>query len=173
MRKINKKVAAALAAGVVVVAGSGVAYAYWTSTGGGTGTASTSNGDNGTAHFLSVTQNTTLNAMYPGDTPQAFTANVKNVSTDNSSVYVSGVTAYLTIDSAHATAGCTVSDYKLDGSTTADSGHPVSLHWTAVELTSGSSQDTSAGDTIGFNDKAGSNQNACKGATVTINYAAS
>ena len=168
--RISTKIIAVVGAASITVATAGVAYAYWTSTGSGTGTASTSAGDAGTNAFLTVTQNTTLNAMYPGDASQMFSAKVKNVSTDNSNVYVSSVKAYLTTNQV----GCDGTDYKLDGVATAvDAASAVPLAWTSADLAHNGTQDTDGTDTIQFNNKAASSQNACKGATVTIHYLAS
>jgi hypothetical protein len=48
----------------------------------------------------------------------------------------------------------------------------VPLTWTAVELAKDDFA-TNSSNSIAFHDKTGSNQDACKGATVTIHYLAS
>ena len=151
MRRISTKGAVAVVAGTALVAGgAGVAYAYWTATGTGTGQATTSTG----APNLAFGTTTALDAMYPGDSPQAFSVSLTNNA--DAKAYVAQVKAYLAIDSAHATAGCSAAT-------------AIPLAWTAVELAKGGSGTVSG--KIGFNDTA-SNQDACKGATVTINYLA-
>lgn len=157
-KKMTKKTAAIATAGVLGLATAGGAYAYWTTTGSGTGTGTTAAG----AATFSYTTGS-LNAMYPGDSPQALTVTVKNTSVQKG--YVSGVTAYITTDHA----GCTGADYLLGGKAGAvDQASAVPLTWAAVDLAAGASQD--AKSTIQFNNT-GAAQDACKGATVTLNYA--
>lgn len=158
-KKITKKTAAIATAGVLGLATAGGAYAYWTTTGSGTGTGSTAAG----AVTLSYTTGS-LSSMYPGDSQQPLTVTVKNTSTTQKG-YVAGVTAYITTDHP----GCTGADYLLGGKAGAvDQASAVPLTWAAVDLAAGASQD--AKSTIQFNNT-GSAQDACKGATVTLNYA--
>jgi hypothetical protein len=171
MRRISTKGVVAVVAGTALVAtGAGVAYAYWTATGTGSGSATTSTG----APDLSFGGTTALNAMYPGDTPQGFSVDLTNNAQNKA--YVAGVKAYLTIDSSHATAGCSAADYVLGADAQSAAAAPASaataipLTFTAAELASGGKGTVSGA--IGFNDQAGSNQDACKGASVTINYLA-
>ena len=167
MRRISTMSAVAVVAGTALVAGgAGVAYAYWTATGTGTGQATTSTG----APNLAFGTTTALDAMYPGDSPQAFSVSLTN-NADNKA-YVAQVKAYLTVDSAHATAGCSAADYVLGATSAAtapgSAATAVPLAWTAIELAKGGSATVSG--KIGFNDTA-SNQDACKGATVSLSYA--
>ena len=168
--QFNKKVAAVLAAGAVAVAGSGVAFAYWTTSGSGTGSATTSAGQ---TDNLTFTQTGATADMYPGDSAQFFTVDVKNTSTQ--AAYVTSVKAYLTVTQADGVTGtCDATDYELDGSTTESSTSPVTLAWTAQELAaSGHASTAAATDSVKFHDKTTTNQDGCKGATVTINYVAS
>jgi hypothetical protein len=154
----KKRSLVALAA-IAALAIAGTAFAYFTNSGSGTGTGSTSSV--GTSD-LSYSQNT-LTAMYPGDSAQTLTVTVKN---NNSSVseYVNGVSAYITTNKA----GCSGLDFLIDGKTSSATS-PVTLGWTAQELKAGASASTSS-DTVQFNDT-NANQNACQGATVTLNYA--
>lgn len=158
--KKNTKRVAIVGATTGALLGGGVAFAYWTTSGGGTGTAGTAAGE---SNKLAFAQNTLKN-MYPGDSSQDLTVTVTNNGT--STAYVAGVKAYLTTDKV----GCTGSDYTLGGATapsTADTA--ADLRWTAADLAVGSSADATS--TIQFNDT-DANQNACQGATVTINYIA-
>jgi hypothetical protein len=177
MRKFSKKAIATVAAGsALVIGGGGVAFAYWTSSGTGTGTATTSAGAANLSFGSTTTDGTSaLSAMYPGDTAQSFQATLTNNATNKA--YVSAVKAYLTIDSSHATAGCSASDYLLGNATATtlspapgDAASATALTWTAQELAA-SGSDKATGK-IQFNDK-NTSQDACKGATVTINYLAS
>jgi hypothetical protein len=169
--RINKKIAGGVAAGAVLLAGGGAAWAYWTSSGSGTGTASTSAGVNSIS--VANSSATPLTAMYPGDSAQPLKATVTNTSSSQKA-YVTSVKAYLTVSKATgAPAGtCDSSDYLLDGTAGTTAASPVTLNWTAQELAANSSADTGTGDSIQFNNKPAA-QDACKGATVTINYVAS
>ena len=158
----KKRSAALLAAGVIGLATAGGAYAYWTSLGGGTGTASAKAGS---TSALQVTGNV-ANAMFPGDTEQTVTATVKNVGTEN--YKPQAVKAYVTTNKT----GCDGSDFLLNGAaapTTSDAATDITL--TSVDLAPGAT--TTGTFTMQFNNKLDTNQNACKGATVTITYVAS
>ena len=156
-KKMTKKAAAIVTAGVLGLATAGGAYAYWTTAGSGTGTGATQAG----TVTLSYTT-TTLNSMYPGDSSQPLTVTVKNTSTQRG--YVNGVKAFITTDKA----GCTAADYLLNGNNTAaDAATALPLTWTAVDLAAGASQNATS--TIQFNNT-GASQDACKSATVTLNY---
>lgn len=160
---VTKKVAATIGAGTIAVAASGVAFAYWSTSANGTGSAST---DAGVADSLSFTT-TAISSMYPGDAAQPLVVKVTNTDA-HQKVYVTAVKAYVTTDKT----GCTGGDF-LIGATPAPStaGTAVALNWSGQELAAGGFASTS-GDTIHFNNKT-SLQDACKGATVTINYVAS
>jgi hypothetical protein len=150
MPKLNKKVAAGVAAAVIVAAGAGTAYAYWTTTGSGSGSGSVAD-SNGTI---------VLHASFPGNlTPgalQAVTYTADN--TNSSSLYVGTVTPTVSIDSAHATAGCSAADFVVS---------PLVADKTVPATTSGYALGT---NDIAFTDTL-VNQDACKGATVTLNLA--
>jgi hypothetical protein len=168
VRKISRKqkLVAVATTAAAVTAGVGVGYAYWTTTGTGTGSASTSDGES--AAF--AVSGDVPNAMYPGDSPQTITATVKNNGTANYTVQ--SLTAYLTIDSTHATAGCTAGDYLLNGTAASgNSASPDDLGITSKDLAPGGTQTVTY--TLQFNNKTDTNQNYCEGADVTVNYAAS
>jgi hypothetical protein len=162
MRAIHKKVATAAAVGAVALTGAGVAYSYWSTSGSGSGSSSTSAGQLNTLTFSQAS----LTAMFPGDSSQTLTTTVTNTGPEN--VYVSGVKAYVTTDKS----GCTGADYLLGGTAAPiDAATARALTWTAQDLakTTGHADATS---TIQFNNT-GSNQDACKSATVTVHYLAS
>jgi hypothetical protein len=180
MRK-TQKTTVVVGGTIAAVLVGGVAFAYWTTSGGGSGSATTSAGNSAAVHVAGDV----AGDLYPGDAPKSFTATVTNTDA-NQKVYVSGVTAYLTVtqSSEGAELGtCDETDYSLDGdgaggapaSTTADVNNPVALTFSPVELgkagsTTPSDHSTATG-TIQFNNKATANQDGCKGATVALNYA--
>jgi hypothetical protein len=156
----KKKAAAVVTAGVLGLATAGGAYAYWTSAGEGTGTATTRDG---ASRIFTVTGGSTQ-AMFPGDSAQTVTATVKNEGTETYTV--STLKAYLTTDKA----GCDGSDYRLNGAaapTTAAGA--VSVNLVAKDLAPAAT--TTVDFSLQFNNKA-TDQNACQGATVSINYIA-
>jgi len=156
MAHLSRRQKIAASATALVLIGSGTAaFAYWSSTGTGTGSGSTTAGDS----HLSITGDV-ANALYPGQDAQNFTATVKNLADNNAKV--ASLTAYVSTDKGSA---CDGSNFLINGSSAAT---PVSLTWTAVDLAKNGTQDSS--NTIQFFNKA-SNQDGCKGAIVTLNYA--
>ncbi|MDQ0029204.1 hypothetical protein [Arthrobacter bambusae] len=158
MRKLSKKgkVYAAAATIVLVAASGGAAYAYWTNTGSGSGSGAT-----GTNTTITAVQTSVVTGLQPGGAPQTLSGNFNNPNT--SPVYVTDVTATIaSVTKAAGVAGtCDSSDYTLLGGVM-----PV-----GHEVASGTGVDGWSGATIAFNDKAGTNQDACKGATVNLSYA--
>ncbi len=157
----KKKSAAFVAAGVIGLATAGGAYAYWTSLGGGSGTASTKAG---AVSVFEVTGNV-ANAMFPGDTAQTVTATVKNTGTEN--YKLQAVKAFVTTDKV----GCDGTDYKLNGAPAATNAtDAAAITVTQADLAPAAT--TTGTFTMQFNNKS-TDQNACKGAAVTITYIAS
>lgn len=154
MRKYSKRTLAAATVGAVAV--SGVALAYWTSGGSGTGTAAT-----GDVLPVTVTQTSTISGLAPGLAAVTLSGNFDNPNAGP--VHVSGVTA--TVSSVTLAAGavgsCDATDYTVGGTA------PVN-----AEVASGTAKGAWTGLTLAFNNKA-TNQDGCKGATVTLTYAAS
>lgn len=136
---------------LVFAIAAGGAYAYWTNSGSGTGTAAT---DSPAAGQLTVS-GTPITGLAPGVAAKPLTGTINNTGT--SDVRVSTLSATISIDTAHATAGCAASDYTL-----------VQPTITASNIAAGGNTPFSSG-TIAFNNKA-TNQDFCKGATVTLNY---
>ncbi len=154
--KKTKKIA--ILSTVVVLGTSVAAFAYWTAGGSGTGTATT-----GTVVPITAVQTSTISAMAPGDSAQTLSGNFTN--TNAGPIYVATVTA--SIASVHQggilAVGCDATDYTLaDAVMTVD-----------AEVPAGTAKGAWTGATIKFNNKAGVNQNACKGATVNLAYAIS
>ncbi|MBT2514688.1 hypothetical protein [Arthrobacter sp. ISL-30] len=146
MRKLSKKsrVAAAVGAVALVAVGGGAAYAYWTTTGSGSGNAANSAGGG------TVTLHATFDAgLAPGNTVAvAYTAD--NASTTGT--VVGALQANVTTDNA----GCLPEWFDV---TAVTSGSAVAPTSTGTSVGSGA---------LTFNDST-ANQDACKGAVVTVN----
>lgn len=150
MPKLNKKVAAGVAAAVIVAAGAGTAYAYWTTNGSGTGQAT-----NASANGTIVLHASFANGLTPGST-EAITYTADNTGT--SSLHVTDVTPTVVIDTAHATAGCSAADFVVS---------VLHANVTVPQSTPGYALGS---NDIAFTDTS-ADQNACKGAIVTLNLA--
>ncbi len=149
LHKIMRKRSALAVVGVVAaLVAAGAAIAYWSTSGSGSGSGSVAN-SNGTL----VLHGTITNALTPGgSSPVSFTADNGN----SSSLQVGTISAVVSIDSEHAAAGCKASDFTIGD--TAEN-QTIAAHATGVTLAkegSISMADTSA------------NQDACKGATVSL-----
>lgn len=147
MEKKSLKVAVSALVGVLVVAGA--AFAYWTVAGSGNGQAAT-----GSVTGITVNQTSTVTAMAPGLPAQALSGNFDNP--NQGPVYVTSVSAVV---SGTDKVGCDASDYTIAGTSSVPGSVPA-----------GSGVGSWSGLTIAFNNKPSTNQNACKGATVTIAY---
>ena len=146
-----------LLATVAVLAVAGAAVAYWSGAGSGSGTGGTASSTSG----LVANQTTVLAPMYPGDSAQTLSGNFDNP--NEGPIYVSTVTASIAsvTKAAGAPAGtCDASDFTLANATMAVN----------AQVPAGTGQGAWSGATIKFNNK-GTNQDACKGATVNLSYA--
>ena len=152
-KKRRRTKIAVLTTAFVVIA-SGAAYAYWTTSGSGTGTATT-----GTNAAVVVTQDAFSSALlYPGATVP-LTGKFNNPNPGNA--YVTAVTATgYTIDAGHS--GCSATgNYTLGGTSNTPGSIPPGNGvggWSGLTLTM---------------NNLGTNQDACKGAILTITYASS
>jgi hypothetical protein len=150
MRKLNKKIVVGTAAAAVVLVGGGIAFAYWSTTGSGSGSA-TNAASNGTV---------VLHAAFAGGlTPGAsetVTYTADNAGT--SSLRVGTITPTVSIDAAHVTSGCAVTDFTIA---------PTTSNTTVAATTNGVAAGTG---TLFFADTA-ANQDGCKGATITLTLA--
>ena len=147
-----------LLAAVAVLAAAGAAFAYWSAGGSGSGSGSTATGTSA----LVANQTTALNPMYPGDSAQTISGNFNN--SNDGPVYVSTVTASIAsvTKAAGAPAGtCDATDFTLASAT-------MTVN---AQVPAGTAQGSWSGATIKFNNKTGTNQDACKGATVGLSYA--
>lgn len=141
-----RKAVVALSISAVAVASAGAAFAYWTTSGAGSGSA-TSASANGVV---------TLAASFAGGITPGATENVAitagNAGTSN--LYVGTVTlASVTVDAAHG--GCGVADFTMPD-VVSNTVIPAGASATSVGTGSLSFANT------------GANQDACKGAIVTL-----
>lgn len=160
---MNKTSMRILAIGLplAAVATTGAALAYWSSTGSATGTSSTQAG----VASLTVVQASAPTNLAPGVAAGGVTVTVTNPTGSTSDVKVSQVVASIAsvVKATDAPAGtCAAADYTLAGAT---------MTAGAKELIPGGST-TFSGATLAFNNTT-ADQNGCKGATVTLSYAAS
>ena len=153
----RRVVVSALIAVLLAIA-SGVAYAYWTGGGTGSGAASAATATSA----VNPIQTTVLTAMYPGDGAQTISGKFNN--TGSSPVWVATVTASIgTVTKATgATGTCDSTDFTLT----------PTVATVGAEIPAGNNMGAWTGPTIKFNDKAAVNQDACKGATLVLNYTA-
>jgi hypothetical protein len=156
MLKFTKRRALLLIGAVATLAVAGVAFAFWTGGGSGTGGGAAA----GAQNALTANQTTMLTAMYPGDSAQTISGNFDN--TNSGPIHVSSVT--VSIDSvtkaADAPAGaCDATDFTLASAV-------MNVN---AEVLTGTAKGSFTGATIRFNDKA-TNQDGCKGATVSLAY---
>ena len=156
MSKKSKRLSVGLGMFLVFALAAGGAYAYWTNSGTGSGSAATSNP---AAGQLTVS-GTAISGIAPGAAAKTLAGSITNPVGSGSDVHVNGLSATITVDAAHVTAGCATSDYTL-----------VQPSGVTGDLAPGASLPFSSG-TIAFNNKA-TNQDFCKGATVTVNYTVS
>ncbi len=141
---------------VATLAVAGVALAFWTGGGSGAGSGTAAGAQTG----LTANQTTTLTAMYPGDSAQTISGNFDNP--NSGPIHVSSVT--VSIDSVTKAAGAPAGTCDATDFTLASTAMNVN-----AEVPAGTAKGSFTGATIRFNDKA-TNQDACKGATVSLAY---
>jgi hypothetical protein len=145
---LKKKRNLAVLGTVAVLAIAGAAFAFWTTTGSGSGSGSVA-ASNGTLAL----HGTITSALTPGGSSAVtFTAD----NTNKSSEQVGTVHAVVSIDETHATAGCKASDFTIED--TAEN-QVIAAETSGVALTNNGS--------ISMTDSA-VNQDACKGATISL-----
>jgi hypothetical protein len=145
---LTKKRTMLVLGAVAVLAVAGVAVAYWTTSGSGSGSGAVAN-SNGSV----VLHGTITNELTPGgSSPVAFTADNAN----SSSEQVGTVHAVVSIDEAHAKAGCEASDFTIANT---EENQVIAANSAGTALTHSGS--ISMADTA-------SNQNACQGATISL-----
>jgi Camelysin metallo-endopeptidase len=156
MNKLPRKRLVAIITAALLLTGGGIAFAYWSAGGSGTGSATT-----GTTVPITANQTSSVTNMRPGDSAQTLSGTFTN--TNTGPVYVTSVVASISsVDKAvGAPAGtCDATDYTLANAT-------MTVN---AEVASGTGVGAWTGATIKFNDKAATNQDGCKGATVNLAY---
>jgi len=150
---------AGVSAAVIALAGG--AYAYWSTTGGGSAS-STIATDSG----VSVAGDP-ADGLYPGGSV-AVTSVITNASS-TAAQYVANLHVTISLDSAHAQAGCLASwfTYKSDAEAAGSNSNP---HSTAVDTEIGAGATRSVAGHMFMADP-NTNQDACKGATANLAYA--
>lgn len=179
-RFMNKKVAAIGAAVGLTLGLGGAAFAYFTSSGTGSGTGTTTGAIANDLSFSDTVGSITPSELLPGVAATDFTATVTNNNTSQNE-YVTTLKGYVTVVESATGASyttstgyaCSSADYVLDGVAGSTSGSPVTLNWTGSDLAASGSASTDGLDSLGFHDISTQNQDACIGATVTVNYIAS
>jgi hypothetical protein len=147
-KALKKKRTVGALAVVAVLALAGMAIAYWTTTGSGEGSGSVAS-SNGTITL----HGTISNALVPGGSSAVkFTAD----NGGSSSLSVGSVHAVVSIDEAHAEAGCKASDFNIADTV---ENQVIAAHATGVALAHDGS--------ISMTDSE-ANQDACQGATVSL-----
>jgi hypothetical protein len=146
---------------VIAVAAAAGAYAYWTATGSGSGSATA-----GTDSGVTVAGDP-ANGVYPGGSV-AVTSVITNGSS-TSAQFVTNLHVTISIDSAHALAGCLASwfTYKADADSNGTDSNP---HSTPVNTQIAAGGTTSVAGHV-FMANPNTNQDACKGATIGLAYA--
>jgi len=155
MRNLRKRTGVIAAGAGVLLLSSAAAIAYWTVGGSGTGTA-----DTGDVSNVTVVQTSTVAGMAPGDSAQTLSGTFTNPNAGP--VYVGTVTASIasvTKDVGAVAGTCDATDYTLASAT---------ITYNAEVLANDTS--TWTGPTIKFNNKASTNQDPCKNATVNLAY---
>ena len=144
-------VAAAIVGGVLAVSGT-AAFAYWTANGTGSGTAGTA----AASTPLTITQDSFSGSpLTPGGAAQPISGTVTNSNTFNVPF---ALTASVGVDAPHVTLGCQASWYT------------VTLTTSPTTVAANNHADF-AGN-VALTNLATTNQDSCKGATVTVTYTA-
>ena len=141
-----------MAAGAAaLLLGGGVAFAFWTSSRTGTGTAAAA-----TTESVDITQSGSITDLYPGGPGRTISIDIANA--NDSAVTIDEVTAVV---DGTSNPGCTDADFAISG--------PVYAGGTIA----GNATVTATDATISMLDRAGVNQDACKGVTIDLVFNAS
>lgn len=147
-RKVLTKKRALVLGVVAILAVAGVAVAFWTASGSGSGSGTVASSNGSLVLHGSIAPGLTPG----GNETVSFTAD----NTNSSSLQVGTVHAVVSIDEAHAEAGCKASDFSV-ADTIENQTIPASTSGVALSNTGSISMTDSA-----------ANQDACKGATISL-----
>ena len=139
----------------MLAVGGGAAFAYWSATGTGDGTATA-----GTSSNFTITSTVAGGALSPNGPIQTFTFTVTNPGSGVQKVTTVTAAVADTSGAAWDTGTCSAADFTV--------GTPV---FVAKELAAGGT--TTGTVTLQMKDRAGVNQDGCKGATVPLHFNAS
>ena len=140
-----------MAAGAAaLLLGGGVAFAFWTSSGTGTGTAAAATTDS-----VDISQVGSITGLYPGGPGETISIEIANP--NDSAVSIGDVTAEVTSTDKP---GCSADDFAISG--------PV---FGGGTIAGGATQGASGASISMVNDLA-RNQDACKGALVSLGFTA-
>jgi hypothetical protein len=155
--KTTPKKLIGLGIATVVLATAGVSWAYWTTSGSGTGSAST-----GTSEAVTVAQLGTITGLVPGGPAADVDFSITNPASFNQYIATVAVSK-VSVSGPNITVGtpCTVDDFTLT--------QPDDIE---ADLTPGTHQYSPSGATLKL-DNTSSNQDGCKGATISLAFAAS
>ncbi len=134
-----------------VLAGSGIAVAYWTTTGSGTGSATA-----GTTSVLTVAQTSSPAGLYPGGP-----ASQLDISVTNPGTAAARITTLTATPTSTDKPGCNAADFDVQVTGIA-----------ATTIAPGATTPFTNVGTVALTET-GVNQDACKGAVVTISYSVS
>ncbi len=161
----RRTVAATLAVGGVLLTG-GVAWAYWTTSGTGTGSAAV-----GTDAGVSVAQDNSVAGLVPGGTAKPIDFTVTNLSS-TAPVQISDVTISFTPGTFGA--GCSAADFVITQPSKPSAGTPLSIAASSsLSFTSGGAGATGATGAAIAMLNTGSNQDGCKGQTISLTFTVS
>jgi hypothetical protein len=153
----KKRVVLAAIVAVVLAISSGIAYAYWSSTGSGSNTASVAS----TAPGFTVTVGAISGSLVPGGSVN-ISGSVSNPNdTKLNLTTIAQAATPISIDALHSP-GCLATDFTISALSPTPALPKVLAKTESVTFTGTLSMANTALD-----------QNACKGATVTVNIAAS
>ncbi len=175
-RIMNKKIAAVALTAGLVLGGGGIAFAYFTADGSGTGSGSV-----GTSTAFTITGDVNSGSVTPGGDTMGLGFTVANpgsgnqyvsyvyasVSVDNTTLGHIGEVESIPGDTSSDVSGCMASWFSIDGTSTGNG----TAYVNQTLAPSGSTDDTSS-LTLVMNESE-SNQDACQGATVGIDYTTS
>lgn len=148
MKKMTRKGFVVMgAAASTLVIGGGVAFAYWTSSGSGTGSAAA-----GTTTSVDITQTGAIEGLYPGGDPVDITVDISNPDSAAVTLFALATTVTGTNDP-----GCTAADFVIDDT------------WAGGTVAGNGSLSVTVG-TIQMLDRAGVDQNGCKGAAIDLAF---
>jgi hypothetical protein len=134
-------------------------YAYFSTTGSGSGSATV-----GSNTALTITQTNTISGLVPGGSAKSVEYSIDNTAGNGVQNLGKVTISNIAIDSSHATAGCQASWFSANAPSTA-------VGTIADGGTFDSTSDATTEPSIQMDDS-GTNQDSCKGATVSFDLSA-